>query len=131
MEYREGHYLYAREFPGNATFSDMTLSRGVTNTDTKFYAWIMRVVEGSTGEYRAKLEVGHYAREATQPGPQAVGQQPDLATLGSVTDPRKYIIYNAFPVRHKFAGDLDASASDVSIMELDVAYEHAEVVPAG
>lgn len=130
VEYREGHYLYARKFPGNTTTNDITLSRGVSGKDSAFYTWIMRVIEGGD-QYRADLDIMHYGREATQPGQSQPGKQSSIANLSAVTNPRSYRIYEAFPIRHKFGADLDATSSDVSIMELDLAYEHAEVIPEG
>lgn len=130
VEYREGHYLYARKFPGNVTFSDVTLSRGVSDRDSAFFKWIIRVIEGGE-EYRADIEILHYGRESTQPGNPQPGKQAELANLAAVANPRRYRLYNAFPIRHKFGGDLDATSSDVSIQELDLSYEHAEVIDEG
>jgi hypothetical protein len=40
---------------------------------------------------------------------------------------KRYILRDAFPTRVKIAGDLDSSTSDVSLSELDVAYERFDV----
>lgn len=127
VEYREGHRLYAMKFPGNTTVNDITMSRGVSGKDTAFYDLIMRVVEGG-GEYRADLSILHYGREATQPGQSQPGKQASLANLAAVPNPRTILVYEAFPTRYKPGSDLDGSSSDVSIMEVDFAFEHFEVI---
>jgi hypothetical protein len=40
-----------------------------------------------------------------------------------------YKMFNSFCMRVKPAGDLDASASDISIQEMDVSYEYWDYVP--
>jgi hypothetical protein len=48
---------------------------------------------------------------------------------GDATAAKTYKVYEAFPSTHKVATDLDANSGDISIMELNVAYEHFTIVP--
>lgn len=123
VEYREGQYLYTRKFLGIPSFNDCTLSRGVTMKDTGFWGWIYVSLEG-TKEYRTDVTILHYHRANTLPGH---GSGKDTLALDGASN-RKYILHEAIPSRHKFASDLDATDSAVSIMELDVAYEHCEII---
>lgn len=126
VEYREGNYIYTRKFPGLPTMADITLSRGVTRTDTDFYNWMLQAVEGSSTEYyRADLEILHYGR-GTLPGADLTSGPATKIPEGSVAD-KTYKVYDSFPIRAKVAADLDATASDVSIAEMDVSYERFQV----
>ncbi len=122
VEYREGQFLYTRKYPGIPSYNDVTMMRGVARRDSGFWDWIRRVIEG-TQEYRTEIEIQHFHRIDTLPGP-------SLAPAENInlTSPAKvYRLWQAFPSRHKFSADLDATDSSVSIMELDVAYEHCEM----
>lgn len=127
VEYKEGQWIYTRKYPGNPSVSDISMSRGVTRGDSTFWDWMRVVMEGS-GEYRADLDIQHYHREQalTRPTP-ANGTEANLTTFTSGTPTRTYHVREAFPTRHKVAADMDATASEISIMELDCAYETFEV----
>lgn len=127
--YREGHYIYTRKQPGLPTMDDVTLSRGVTFTDSDFWLWLQDCIEGK-GEYREDVTINHYHREALPQG-QAVSGQPannSSEVLNLSTGPsRVYHLFNAFPTTHKVSGDLDASASEISIMTLGLSYESFQI----
>jgi len=120
VEYREGLYNFPRKFPGNTTVSDVTMQKGVARGDSTFWTWLKVVIAG-TGEYRADLEIKHFDRRVLN----ATLSQNAGTTFA--TPARTYTLKEAFPIRHKVAADLDASTSDISIMELDVAYEYFEI----
>jgi len=123
VEYKEGHFVYTRKYPGVPTMSDVTLSRGVALKDTALYTWMMTCVEGAP-EYRTDVIITHYHRQAL-PGFQGIGKvSTDIATKDQPVSNRQYILHEAFPIRCKIAGDLDATSSDVSISELDISYEN-------
>ena len=133
VEYKEGNTIYTKKQPGNPTMSDITLSRGVTRGDSSFWEWMRVVMEGGPigtpgAEYRADLEIKHFHRDTslvrTQP---ATGDQPNLTNINTDTPGRIYHVREAFPTRQKVAADFDATASEISIMEMDVAYETFEV----
>jgi phage tail-like protein len=123
VEYREGHYVYTRKLPGIPTMSDITLSRGVAKTDSAFYEWMRVTMEGSgVNNYREDIVIHHHHRESLlgNSGSTSASAFDVVDTPGS----RKYNLFEAYPIRHKVASDLDATASEISIMELDVAFEH-------
>lgn len=126
VEYREGHYIYTRKFVGLPSVSDISMSRGVALRDGTFYAWIKDVVEGNA-EYRADVTIRHFHRDAkpqststTTNEMMAVEPSPDTGYID-------YKCFNCFPIRHKPAADLDATASEVSIQELDLAVEYFRI----
>ena len=117
-EYREGHYQWTRKEPGIGTWSPITMARGVTKSDTTFLDWCLRSTDNR--EYRADLTVFHWHRDGKIPG--QTGNQ-GLA--------KHYRLNEAFATRCKVSGDLDATDSEISLQELDVSYEFAEVESAG
>lgn len=122
VEYREGHYIYTRKFVGLPTVSDVTLSRGVALGDGTFYKWMKDVVEGNS-EYRADVTIRHFHRDAK---PQSTSTA--VSTMSVDPDPAHgyidYRCFECFPIRVKMASDLDATASEVSIQEIDLAVEY-------
>ena len=120
VEDRDGTYNYPRKFPGNVTVADVSMSRGVALKDTAFWSWVSIVAHGE-GEYRAEIEIYHYNRSVLQKNVPtwAGGSAPTGGYSG-----RKYTLHEAFPIRCKIAGDLDASSSDISVQEIDVAFEY-------
>lgn len=127
VEYKEGNMIYTRKQPGNPSMSDITLTRGVARGDTSFWDWARVVLEGS-GEYRADLEIKQFHRDTalvrSQP---ATGDQPNLTNLDINTPARIYHVREAFPTRCKPGADFDATASEISIGELDCSYESFEI----
>lgn len=110
VEYREGTYTFTRKYPGVPTTSAITLQNGVARRDSDFYNWAMAVIEG--GPYRTDIEIWHFHR---------------VDTFGIRGAPsRVYRLLNAFPTRCKIASDLDSTASDVSLQELDLEWESFE-----
>lgn len=122
VEYREGHLIYTRKQPGLPTMSEITMSRGVVKIDTTFYDWMAKTIEG-TGQYRTDLIIDHFHRDAL-PGRTGSNNPNSLDIKKDAVPVRKYHVMEAFPIRCKVAGDLDATASDISISEMDVAYEN-------
>jgi len=127
-EYSEGTDIYTRKYPGKPSMSDCTFSRGVTRQSSAFWDWLRVVIEGS-GEYRAKVLITQFHRENTlsRGFPGAGGENQTKLNLDAGTG-RQFILHQSFPTRHKFSGDLDATSSEVSIQELDIAYENVESI---
>ncbi len=124
VEYKEGLFTFPRKYPGAPTVGDISLSRGVARRDATFWTWIKSVIYGGS-EYRAQtITIKHYGREAMRGG--AIDPRTAVPS-------REYYGKNGFPTRHKIAGDMDATSSEVSIMELDIAIEDLDVneSPAG
>jgi phage tail-like protein len=127
VEYREGHYIYTKKYVGMPTVSDVSLSRGVALADGTFWTWMKDIIEGN-GEYRATVSIFHFHRDSK---PATSTTQPNTEQSIAHGDDDKgvieYICHEAFPIRHKVSSDLDATASEVSIQELDLAVEYFEV----
>jgi phage tail-like protein len=109
-EYREGTYVYTRKQPGIPTYSDVTMQQGVSSiggggAGTPFFDWILAAIEGR--EYRADLAVWHLHR----------------ADAIDAAASRIINLRQAWPMRVKPDGDLDATSSEISLRELDVAIE--------
>jgi len=121
VEYREGNWIYTRKYPGVPTYSDVTMTRGMTRTDTVFFDWMMRAQTGE--EYRADVTIYHLHRDEMTRGDLNAPHKLEI----SWDQAKQYILHEAFPIRCKIAGDLDATTADISIGELDVAYEYFTV----
>ena len=117
VEYREGIHTYTKKQSGIPTTNTLTLSRGVTKRDTAFYDWVVAAIEG--GEYRTNLTIYHWHRDG-----KVVDKPADLEAS------KKYEIENAIPGRIKPAGDLDGTASEINISEVDVDFEKFTIVDA-
>jgi phage tail-like protein len=114
-EYREGIFKWTEKYPGPPTVSELTLMRGITKRDTTFYDMVMASVEGK--KYRADVIIYHYQRS-----------EMDLATSATVGDDiRRIECGECFAIRAKPNGDLDSTAGDVSLGEVDIAVEKFEV----
>lgn len=127
VEYKEGQFIYPRKFPGNPSVSDITLSRGVARQDSSFWLWMQASVEGgalaNSGTYREDIQIDHYHRDKAFTG------GPNIQVWDTNADPgRRYQCFESFPIRHKSASDLDATASEISIMELDIALEYFLII---
>lgn len=117
-EYREGVKTYTEKYAGIPTTNDLTFSRGAARADTSFLDWILAAIEG--GEYRADVDMFHAIRAGRSFPFNAVDDfQPANSKL--------YRLFNGIPIRVKVAADMDATSSDVSLAEIDVAYERFTV----
>jgi len=114
-EYQEGTMLYRRKYPGQVSFSDVSVSRGVVKGNTELYDWIRASYLGS--EYRADVEIRHMHRDEVT----------SLTDFTAVAAKRKVKLYEGMATRVKLGGDLDAQSSDVSVEEFDIVYESAEL----
>lgn len=117
-EYREGHRIYTVKQPGNPTVSAVSLSRGVTRGDSSFWRWLKAVIEG--GEYREDLNIFSFHRDAL---PATGGGSTTRIDVRTAVPARTTQLKECYPSRHKFGSDHDATASEISIMELDIECE--------
>lgn len=127
VEYREGTSIYTKKFPGLPTVNDITLSRGVARLDTTFWDWARRAAEGS-GEYRIDFQIQHFHRDTALNRSNAAPGSVNHTNISLASPARVYQVFEAFPIRCKVADDLDATGSDVSLMELDCSIEHFEMI---
>lgn len=118
VEYKEGIWKYTQKFLGNPTFSDITFSRGIVLGDTRFYDWIQAAISGGQS-YMQDIAIDHYHVAQKEWGLE------NATNFG--VGARRYIIYNAKPIRVKIAADLDATAGDISLQEMDVSYDYFEL----
>lgn len=126
VEYREGHFIYTRKYSGLPTISDISLSRGVAKADGTFWQWMKSVIEGNE-EYRANLRILHFHRDS-KPATSTTPGLPNTVQKALEAGSIEYRCQEAFPIRHKVASDLDATGSEVSIQELDLAIENFDVI---
>ena len=115
--YREGTDQWSRKYPGISNWNDVDMMRGVMKSDTTFADWTLTAAQ--TGEYRADLTIFHWHRDGKTPG-----------KVANLADARKYRLFEAFPIRAAFAGQLDSQSSEISLSELSVSYEYAEIEDA-
>lgn len=114
-EYKEGIFTYTRKQVGNPSFSDVTMTRGITKGDSVFYDYIRGAAEGNP--YRTDFQVYHFHRDDVQ----------GLLEYTNAAPSRIIRCFNALPIRVKFGSDMDATTSDISIQEIDFAIERAVV----
>lgn len=117
-EYKEGIWTYTRKQLGNASFSDVTLTQGVTKNDSVFYDYLRRAAEGSP--VRTDFQIYQFHRDDVE----------GMLEYTNATPSRIIRCFNALPNRVKFGSDFDASSSDVSIQEIGFVIERAEIVVA-
>jgi phage tail-like protein len=115
VEYKEGTMVYRRKFPGDVTFDDITLTRGVVSKGSELWNWINECARGK--EYRIDLEIKHFHR-------QDIVDKDDFTTL---TPSRVIKCFNCFPISVKPGSDLDAQSSEVSVQEITLSIERFEV----
>ena len=114
-EYKEGVYLHRRKFPGDVTYSDLTLTKGVAKKNTAMFDWINATKNGE--EYRVDLQIAHFHRD------DVVG----LADFTTATPNRIINCFECTPMRVKPGSDMDALSSEVSIEEMDITLERMEL----
>jgi phage tail-like protein len=108
IEYREGgDTTTSRKFPGQTSFGNVTLERGIT-TDSDLVDWINSVFDPEGGADQA-------------------GEVDRFDVTISVKDKagniqREFKLANAFPASREI-GDLDAGANEILIESLELAHE--------
>jgi len=104
-EYREGTDKYAsvRKYPGLVTHSDITLTRGITN-DSNLWEWRERVMNGAAERHDISITLS------------------DDAGHPKVT----WNLYDCWP-RQWTGPSLNATADDLAVEQLVLAYERIEV----
>jgi len=136
VTYREGNFIYERKYAGLPTVSDVTLQRGVAQFDSSFWRWAQSAAEGGpvpgSGNYREDIVIDHFHRQqALLSGGNGNNIQNFVIGGDGPIASRRYHCFEAFATRHKVAGDLDSTASEVSLMELDFAMEYFTVEEVG
>lgn len=118
IEYQEGIDVYRRKFPGESTFTALTLTKGVVKNDSSFFQWLRAGAEGQP--YRTNITIHHYHRDDVQG---LTGSAPPGPFASKAVATRQIVCYNAFATRVKMGSDFDATAADISIEDIDVEFE--------
>lgn len=121
VEYQEGIELYRRKYPGEVTFSTLTLSKGVTKNDSSFFKWVRAAAENKG--YRTTLTIKQFHRDDVSGKINYSGTD--------VTPIRTFVCYNCFATRVKVASDFDAMSAEVSIEEVDIEMEYFRLFVSG
>lgn len=128
VEYKEGVQVWKEKYPGIPSTNEITLSKGVARVAGAFWQWMSQLLAGN-GDYRATVRIKQFHRADGYKPPVAGGyNETSLETEINVDGPaRTYVLFNAFPSRHKLTGDLDAQSSEVSIEEIALQYEQVAI----
>jgi phage tail-like protein len=121
LEYSEGLWTYSKWYPGRSTFSTVTLSRGVVRNYSKFADWILNCAEGRN--YRTDVTIAHIHRADVE------GMAPEFSP-DTMKRSRKIVLKNCLPIRFRPGHDFDATASDISIQEIEFQPESFKVFAA-
>jgi phage tail-like protein len=113
-EYREGTDQWTRKYPGRGSWDEVSMKRGVMKTDSRFFVLSIRTQDNT--EYRADIPVYRWHRDGKEPG-----------QIGDLAQARIYTLHEAVPSSITVAGDLDAGSSEISVAELSIAFEWAEI----
>ena len=136
------------DFPVNyytqMTVSPITLSRGVSATNSTFYTWMKRAREGSDqvqrnlllmhfmgmtfdGAANALAQVSQESKRVSNQPPQQrmqAGPSPRILPGSDIEIYRIFgkgwMLYNCIPTRYAAGSGLDATSSEVSVEELEV-----------
>lgn len=111
VEYKEGTELYRRKFPGETTFSPVTMTRGVVKNNSALLQWILAASQNKA--YRTDITIKVFHRDDVS----------GLVDYKTSTPERSITLKEALPTRVKLGGDLDSMASEIMIEEVDVEYE--------
>jgi phage tail-like protein len=107
-------------YPGRSTFSTVTLSRGLVKGYTQFADWIVKVSEGA--DYRTNVTIHQFHRSDLN----GRSSGPEFSTSGLPAS-RKIVCYNCVPIRFRPGHDFDATASDISVQEIEFQPEYFKV----
>lgn len=123
----EGNSMFEHKQAGRPTInSPLTFTRGVILRDGGLAKWIARVIYGE--EYRVTLSIYQFHR-AGFPKSYVKGESLNTNSFDLQNGTyRKWTLYQAFPQRWKGSDDLDATASDMALEEIDVGFEDFDVV---
>lgn len=118
-EYRAGNRVYTRKQPGPPTVADVTLSQGVARAGTPFWDSIQAYLNGS--EFRFDFSIKNYHHYDLIQAGGIERKIPDDVVSSKIVS-----CFNAFCIRAKILGDLDATSSEISLREADFAIEYFE-----
>jgi phage tail-like protein len=124
-----GNWEFKRKVVKTADVSPVSLSRGTQFFDSDFYNWISNAIRGRQ-PVRRDIVLIHFLPFSVQRQFLFNGTGPELGitSLGERTPGRAWLLHGCLPTRYKAGSDFDATASDVSIQELELAPEHVDEI---
>lgn len=125
-EYREGTYVWTRKQAGVPSISDATFQQGISSLSeggngAPFMAWALAAINGA--EYRTDITIYNIHR-ADVAAVRGVYDTSDKITTNQLSASRGLTLHEAYPIRVKPEADFDATSSEISIREMDVACEY-------
>lgn len=118
--------MWKRHVVTGASVGNLTLQRGVRFYDSSFYTWTMRTIYGEDVSSRNLLLIHHMGLTIGE-SPVGVANFPTSDLVEILRIPGKaWLLHECIPVRYKAGSDLDATSSEVSIQELDIAVSSIE-----
>lgn len=111
--YRPWNSNFAQSYIVGATVGTVTLERGARITDTDFYRWVDRAING-IDQIRRNLLLIHFTTKGAK-----VSDIP-LPLLGTIRVPgRCWVLWDTIPLQYS-PGDLDASGGEVVMQSLTI-----------
>ncbi len=145
-EMNEGNHFFKRHIITGGSVNSITLQRGASMQDADFWRWIVATLKGdetslfpnTLGGQRRNMLLIQYsgystlgltgtADELKAIEAIAKGFLPNTSSVTRIPG-RAWMLFECFPTRYKVASDFDATSSDVSIMELDLAIDYIEEI---
>lgn len=125
QEIIEGNFEYPRKVFKKATVNNIVMSRGASLQDTDFWIWASNYLEGQREKKNLLLiQSMQLSPDAVQTEPAQFGVQlPTAINFANDTPGRAWVLRNCSPVRYKTASDFSSRTTEVSIHELEIAYE--------
>jgi phage tail-like protein len=122
--YQPWNSHFRQSYVVGATVGTVTLERGARITDTDFYRWVDRAING-VDQFRRNLLLIHFTSKGT-----TISDIP-LPLVGSLRVPgRCWILWGTIPLQYS-PGDLDASAGEVVMQSLTLQPEAITEVALG
>lgn len=131
-EYNEGIRLYPMKQPGKPEVGSVSLERGSVLKGTSMFEWVLNAIQGRS--YRVDLTILAFpnVEAPMQPNESSRGSGGQGSDPYDPDNAKKIICYDAFPTQVKPQADMDASSSDISLVEMEIAVERLGVqVPEG
>jgi len=116
--YRPINSMYPYSFITGATVGAISLSRGARLTDTDFYRWLERAING-VDKSRRNLLLIHFTTKALLAGKLNSKSEAAKILEGIRVPGRVWLLEDCIPVSYT-AGDFDATSSEVVVQELSL-----------
>lgn len=128
-----GNWEYKRKIVKTADITPISMARGTRFFDSDFYNWITNAIRGRQ-PVRRDIVLVHFMGFSVQrqvaalAGAVGIGPEIGITSLAERTPGRAWLLHGCLPTRYKAGSDFDATASDVSIAELEISPEHVDEI---